>query len=81
MPILHDDNGTVAAYSVQQSIMLLLGAQPNFIGWVLAAGQQHPTISQGVSSRFGATGAKSSLRPIHRVFTWCYALRAQIGAA
>ena len=33
---------------VQQSIMLVLGAQPNFIGWVLAEGQQHPTTSQGV---------------------------------
>ena len=28
--------------------MLVLGAQPNFIGWVLGEGQQHPTTSQGV---------------------------------
>ena len=46
---------------VQQSIMLVLGALPNFIGWVLAEDQQHPTTSQGVSSRFGATGAKSCM--------------------
>ena len=41
--------------------MLVLGAQPNFIGWVLAEGQQHPTTSQGVSSQLGATGAKSCM--------------------
>ena len=42
--------------------MLVLGALPNFIGWLLAERQQHPTTSQGVSSRFGATGAKSCMR-------------------
>ena len=47
---------------VQQSIVLVLGALPNFIGWLLAERQQHPTTSQGVSSRFGATGAKSCMR-------------------
>ena len=46
---------------VQQSIMFVLGALPNFIGWLLAERQQHPTTSQGVSSRFGATGAKSCM--------------------
>ena len=42
---------------VQRSIMFVLGAPPNFIGWVLAEGQQHPTTRQGVSSRFGANPA------------------------
>ena len=42
---------------VQQSIMFVLGALPNLIGWLLAERQQHPTTSQGVSSRVGATGA------------------------
>ena len=41
--------------------MLVLGALPNFIGWVLAEDQQHPTTSQGVSSWFGATGGKSCM--------------------
>ena len=46
---------------VQQSIMFVLGALPNFIGWLLAERQQHPTTSQGVSSWFGATGGKSCM--------------------
>ena len=39
--------------------MLVLGAQPNFIGWVLAEGQQHPTTSQGV--RAGLVRTKSCM--------------------
>ena len=46
---------------VQQFIRFVLGALPIFIGWVLAEGQQHPTTSHGVSSQFGATGAKSCM--------------------
>ena len=46
---------------VQQFIRFVLGALPNFIGWLVAERQQHPTTSQGVSSRFGATGAKSCM--------------------
>ena len=46
---------------VQQFIRSVLGALPNFIGWLVAERQQHPTTSQGVSSRFGATGAKSCM--------------------
>ena len=39
----------------------MLGALPNFIGWLVAERQQHPATSQGVSIRFGATGAKSCM--------------------
>ena len=46
---------------LQQFIRFVLGALPNFIGWLVAERQQHPTTSQGVSSRFGATGAKSCM--------------------
>ena len=46
---------------VQQFIRFVLGALPNFVGWLLAERQQHPTTSLGVSSRFGATGAKSCM--------------------
>ena len=46
---------------VQQFIRFVLGALPNFIGWLVAERQQHPATSQGVSIRFGATGAKSCM--------------------
>ena len=46
---------------VQQFIRSVLGALPNSIGWLVAERQQHPTTSQGVSSQFGATGAKSCM--------------------